>query len=224
MRAILWLGLTLATASSGWAPAVAQPRPAVADVAPFDEKIASAKAAMLADPHIAGARAHEAEKWAAGRPASPQRARQLATAVWLQGEAALRTTEWRSDLRSVVVAQGLLMYLRPDDVRGLFDRTAARFPAAGFVFDTAPRWFAELAKRGLLRVPQTGYAVPAMPWGMDIVERWRLERRPSVDRLRELHLPAGRGVALGLAYPALERVPLLGDVTMRVFEARLAAA
>jgi O-methyltransferase involved in polyketide biosynthesis len=123
----------------------------------------------------------------------------------------------------LLLAQGLLMYLRPDDVRGLFDRAAARFPAAGFVFDTAPRWFAELARRGLLRVPQTGYAAPPMPWGMDLIERWRLERRASVDRLRELHLPAGRGIALGVAYPVLERVPLLGEVTMRVFEARLAA-
>jgi hypothetical protein len=123
----------------------------------------------------------------------------------------------------LLLAQGLLMYLRPDDVRALFDRAAARFPAAGFVFDTAPRWFSELSKRGLLRVPQTGYVAPPMPWGMDPIERWRLERRPSIDHLRELHLPAGRGVALGAAYPLLERVPLLGDVTMRVFEARLAA-
>jgi O-methyltransferase involved in polyketide biosynthesis len=123
----------------------------------------------------------------------------------------------------LLLAQGLLMYLAPDAVRGLFDRAAARFPAAGFVFDTAPRWFAELAKRGLLRVPQTGYVAPPMPWGMDLIERWRLERRSSIDRLRELHLPAGRGVALGTVYPVLERVPVLGDVTMRVFEARLAA-
>jgi O-methyltransferase involved in polyketide biosynthesis len=123
----------------------------------------------------------------------------------------------------LLLAQGLHMDLRPDDVRAHFDRAAARFPAAGFVFDTAPRWFSELSKRGLLRVPQTGYVAPPMPWGMDPIERWRLERRPSIDHVRELHLPAGRGVALGAAYPLLERVPLLGDVTMRVFEARLAA-
>jgi O-methyltransferase involved in polyketide biosynthesis len=123
----------------------------------------------------------------------------------------------------LLLAQGLLMYLRPDDVHGLFDRMAARFPGAGFVFDTAPRWFAELSRRGLLRVPQTGYIAPPMPWAMDPLERWRLARRASIDRLRELHLPSGRGVALGVVYPVLERVPLLGDVTMRVFEARLAA-
>ncbi len=122
----------------------------------------------------------------------------------------------------LLTAQGLLMYLAPEEVRALLDRAAARFPAAAFVFDTAPRWFAELARRGLLRVPQTGYVAPAMPWGMDLVERWRLERRPSVDRLRELHLPPGRGVMLGAAYPLLERLPLIGEVTMRVFEARLA--
>jgi O-methyltransferase involved in polyketide biosynthesis len=123
----------------------------------------------------------------------------------------------------LLLAQGLLMYLAPDDVRGVFDRAAARYPGAGFVFDTAPRWFAELSRRGLLRVPQTGYVAPPMPWAMDPLERWRLGRRASIDRLRELHLPAGRGVALGAVYPLLERVPLLGDVTMRVFEARLAA-
>jgi O-methyltransferase involved in polyketide biosynthesis len=124
----------------------------------------------------------------------------------------------------LLLAQGLLMYLAPDDVRALFDRAAQRFPGAGFVFDTAPRWFSELAKRGLLRNPATGYVAPAMPWGMDAIERWRLERRASIARLRELHLPPGRGVALGVVHPLLQRVPLLGDVTMRVYEARLAAA
>jgi len=123
----------------------------------------------------------------------------------------------------LIIAQGLLMYLAPADVRALFDRAATRFPGAGFVFDTAPRWFAALSRRGLLRVPQSGYVAPPMPWGMDVLERRRLAQRRSIDRLRELHLPPGHGVALGAAYPLLERVPLLGDVTMRVFEARLAA-
>jgi len=123
----------------------------------------------------------------------------------------------------LLIAQGLLMYLQPGDVRALFDRVAGRFPGAGFAFDTAPRWFAELARRGLLRNPATGYVAPPMPWGMDVVERWRLARRPSIASLRELHLPPGRGLALGAAHPLLERVPLLGDVTMRIFDARLAA-
>jgi O-methyltransferase involved in polyketide biosynthesis len=123
----------------------------------------------------------------------------------------------------LIISQGLLMYLDPNDVRALFDRTAAAFPGAGFVFDTAPRWFSELAKRGLLRNPASGYVAPPMPWGMDLIERWRLERRDSIDHLRELHLPPGRGPLLGVAYPLVERVPVLGEVTMRIFEARLAA-
>jgi len=121
----------------------------------------------------------------------------------------------------LLLAQGVLMYLRPPDVHALFDRCAARFPGAALVFDTAPRWFAMLASRGLLRTP-SGYVAPPMPWGFDLLERRRLARRPGIARLRELRLPPGRGAALGLAYPLLDRAPLLGDVTMRVLEARFA--
>jgi O-methyltransferase involved in polyketide biosynthesis len=119
----------------------------------------------------------------------------------------------------LVTAQGLLMYLQPDDVRGLIDACADRFPGGAFVFDTAPRWFAELAKRGLLRTP-TGYVAPPMPWGMDLIERRRIARRPGVASVRELMLPRGRGRLFGLGYPVFERVPLLRDVSLTVLEAR----
>ena len=118
----------------------------------------------------------------------------------------------------LVTAQGLLMYLEPGEVRALIAACAARFPGAAMVFDTAPFWFAELARRGLLRTP--GYVAPPMPWGMDPLERRRIARLPGVRALRDLHLPRGRGPVFELAYPVFERLPLVGDLTMRVLEAR----
>ena len=118
----------------------------------------------------------------------------------------------------LITAQGLLMYLEPDAVRGLIDACAARFPGGAFVFDTAPRWFSELAKRGLLRTP--GYTAPSMPWGMDPLERRRIARRPGVASLRELRLPRGRGPVFGLGYPIFERLPLVHDLSLIVLEAR----
>lgn len=38
---------------------------------------------------------------------------------------ALRATPWRAEERSVVIAEGLLMYLEPDDVRRFFDAVVA---------------------------------------------------------------------------------------------------
>jgi len=118
----------------------------------------------------------------------------------------------------LITAQGLLMYLERRDVHALIAACAARFPGAAMVFDTAPLWFAQLARRGLLRTP--GYTAPPMPWGMDPLERRRIARLPGVRELRDLHLPRGRGPVFALGYPVLERLPLVRDLSMIVLEAR----
>lgn len=119
----------------------------------------------------------------------------------------------------LVTAQGLLMYLERAEVDALVDALARRFPGAAFVFDTAPRWFALLAQRGLLRTP-TGYVAPRMPWGWDALERRRfLRAHPGIAELRELPLPGGRGLE-GAALPLLSRVPLARDVSLVVLRAR----
>jgi O-methyltransferase involved in polyketide biosynthesis len=64
-----------------------------------------------------------------------------------------------------IVAQGLLMYLEPACVSGLFARIAHRFPSADMVFDTVPRWFSGLTLAGLNQTPH--YRLPAMPWGVN---------------------------------------------------------
>jgi O-methyltransferase involved in polyketide biosynthesis len=77
-----------------------------------------------------------------------------------------------------IVAQGLLMYLQPKVVRGLFTAIAARFPAAQIVFDVVPRWFSRLTLRGLNQTPQ--YRLPPMPWGIN---------RNEIDRTLRLWMP-----------------------------------
>ncbi|HEU4658022.1 MAG TPA: class I SAM-dependent methyltransferase [Capillimicrobium sp.] len=120
----------------------------------------------------------------------------------------------------LVTAQGLLMYLRREEVDGIVRACARRLPGATLVFDTAPRWFALLAQRGALRTP-AGYVAPPMPWGWDVVERLRFERaHPEIARLDELPLPVGRGVT-GLAIPLLSRLPLLREVSLVVVRAEL---
>ncbi len=64
-----------------------------------------------------------------------------------------------------IIAQGLLMYLPPTLVAGLFFAIAETFPGATMIFDTVPRWFSRLTLDGLQQTPH--YRLPPMPWGID---------------------------------------------------------
>jgi O-methyltransferase involved in polyketide biosynthesis len=68
--------------------------------------------------------------------------------------------------RVVVIAQGLLMYLPPSDVRALIARCARTFPGGVMAFDTVPRWFSAVMSSGKAKGPG-GYVAPPMPWGVD---------------------------------------------------------
>ena len=48
-----------------------------------------------------------------------------------------------------ITAEGLLMYLQPDDALGLIAECARRFPGGQMVFDLPPAWFATLVNRGM---------------------------------------------------------------------------
>jgi O-methyltransferase involved in polyketide biosynthesis len=93
-----------------------------------------------------------------------------------------------------VVAQGLLMYLEPEQVRLLFTSIADRFPGAEIVFDAVPRWFSQLTLLGLNQTPH--YRLPAMPWGIDRDELEPALRRwhPGVTDVAFLDYKAPRGL------------------------------
>ena len=66
-----------------------------------------------------------------------------------------------------VIAQGLLMYFQPSEVRRLVAAIVERFGHGEMFFDVLPRFFSSgLAKVGRAR----RYSVPEMPWGLDADE------------------------------------------------------
>lgn len=108
----------------------------------------------------------------------------------------------------LVVAQGLFMYLRPDEVRRTVAACAERFRGGGLVFDAVPHWFARATASGRVRSP-TGFRAPLMPWALDVDEQPALRRvHPNITGARDLLPPPGRGV-LGRLLPRVNLVPVL---------------
>ncbi|MBO8193574.1 class I SAM-dependent methyltransferase [Streptomyces oryzae] len=112
----------------------------------------------------------------------------------------------------LVTAQGLLMYLRPGEVRELIAGCAERFPGGALVFDAVPRWFSERTLRGQMRTAQ-GYQSPPMPWGLNAGELPKVSTaHPAITEVRELALPRGRGAYYGVVAPLLHRLPAVRNL------------
>ncbi|MFD5916723.1 class I SAM-dependent methyltransferase [Kitasatospora sp. NPDC058201] len=109
----------------------------------------------------------------------------------------------------LITAQGLLMYLRPAQVRALIAGCAERFPGGSLVLDAVPRWFGRLTLSG--RVRTRGYEAPPMPWAMDAGERAKLRSAgPAVAAVRDVRPTGGRGL-VGALLPLALAVPPLAD-------------
>jgi O-methyltransferase involved in polyketide biosynthesis len=126
------------------------------------------------------------------------------------------------DAPVLVTAQGLLMYLRPEDVHGLAERCAERFRGGALVFDAVPRWLVERSRRGGLRT-EAGYVPPAWSWGLDHGEENRLRTLRHVAALDVLHPPRGRGLAHGWVLPVAARVPPVRRRLLSILVARFAS-
>ncbi|MFC9328572.1 class I SAM-dependent methyltransferase [Kitasatospora sp. NPDC057015] len=107
----------------------------------------------------------------------------------------------------LITAQGLLMYLRPPEVRDLIAGCAERFPGGSLVLDAVPRWFGRLTLNGKVRT--RGYQAPPMPWAMDAGERDKLRTAgPAVAAVRDVRPTGGRGLVGALLPFALTVPPL----------------
>ncbi|MFF1871437.1 class I SAM-dependent methyltransferase [Streptomyces sp. CB03911] len=107
----------------------------------------------------------------------------------------------------LITAQGLLMYLRPGEVRELIAGCAERFPGGTLVLDAVPRWFGRLTLSGRMRT--RNYQAPPMPWAMDADERSKLRTASAaVVAVRDVWPVGGRGL-LGALLPLALRVPPL---------------
>ncbi|MCP2340734.1 class I SAM-dependent methyltransferase [Actinomadura rupiterrae] len=115
----------------------------------------------------------------------------------------------------LVTAQGLLMYLRPPEVRGLIAACADRFPGGRMLFDTMPRALAARSLKGLMRTAD--YTAPPWHWAMDAGEYPKIATAsPKITAVRALPYPAGRG-AFRLA-PWSHRIPLVRDLRLTIIE------
>lgn len=107
-----------------------------------------------------------------------------------------------------ITAEGLLMYLQPDDALRLIGACAARFPGGQMMFDSIPHWFSRRTIKGF-RLSRR-YVVPPMPFALTADEAVALRGRvPGVREARDIRLAGGRGLYRLSAWPPLDRVGVL---------------
>jgi O-methyltransferase involved in polyketide biosynthesis len=110
-----------------------------------------------------------------------------------------------------ITAEGLLMYLQPDDALGLIAECARRFPGGQMMFDLPPSWFAALARRGMRT--SLRYRVPPMPFGISVSGAANLVNTvPGIRAVHDLPMPAGRGKVFNALMWTAQRIALLDSI------------
>ena len=103
-----------------------------------------------------------------------------------------------------ITAEGLMMYLEPDDAIGLIRDCAARFPGGRMMFDSIPPFFSRRTLKGLRLSDR--YTTPRMPFAMTPGEGLALPGAvPGVRNARDIKLPSGRGMFKLFAWPLFDR-------------------
>lgn len=103
-----------------------------------------------------------------------------------------------------ITAEGLLMYLAPDDALGLIRDCAQRFPGGALMFDSIPPWLSRRTLGGMKL--SNRYVTPPMPFALTADEALALAGRiPGVAAARDVALPPGRGVFTLTTSPRLDR-------------------
>jgi O-methyltransferase involved in polyketide biosynthesis len=110
-----------------------------------------------------------------------------------------------------VTAEGLLMYLEPDDALALITECANRFPGGQMIFDLPPAWFAAWTRWGMRT--SLRYRVPPMPFSLSVSQGANLVNTvPGIRAVHDLPLPAGRGKVSNTLMWAAQRIPLFDSV------------
>jgi O-methyltransferase involved in polyketide biosynthesis len=111
-----------------------------------------------------------------------------------------------------ITAEGLLMYLQPEQAHDLIAQCAKRFPGGQMIFDLPPAWFSRLSRWGGLR-PTLRYKMPPMPFSRSAARAADLVNMvPEIRSARALQMPPGRGVAFNVALSIICRAPLLDSL------------
>lgn len=110
-----------------------------------------------------------------------------------------------------ITAEGLMMYLQPDEAVSLIAACANRFPGAQMMFDLPPAGLAALHRRGVRT--SLRYRVPPMPFTLSVAEAARLVNTvPGIRAVHDVPYPEGRGNVLNTLIWTAQRIPLLDPV------------
>lgn len=100
-----------------------------------------------------------------------------------------------------ITAEGLLMYLQPDEAMGLIQQCARRFPGAQMIFDLPPVLVKKFAPKGLRS--SSRYRVPPMPFSLSASQLADLATTvPGIRAVHDLPMPKGRGFVFRTLFPA----------------------
>ena len=100
-----------------------------------------------------------------------------------------------------ITAEGLLMYLQPDEAMGLITECAKRFRGGQMIFDLPPTLVKKVAPKGVRSSKQ--YRVPPMPFSLSAKQLADLaETVPGIRAVHDLPMPAGRGFLFEKVFPA----------------------
>ena len=100
-----------------------------------------------------------------------------------------------------ITAEGLLMYLQPDEAMSLITECAGRFPGGQMIFDLPPVLVKKFAKKGLKSSKE--YRVPPMPFSLSANQLADLANTvPGIRAVHDLPMPEGRGLMFKKLFPA----------------------
>ncbi len=99
-----------------------------------------------------------------------------------------------------ITAEGLLMYLQPDQSMGLIAECAKRFPGGQMFFDLPPTIIKKVAPNGIRA--SKNYRVPPMPFSLSINELSALVgTMPGLAAVHDIPMPKGRGFIFNMVFP-----------------------
>ncbi|MCG7610959.1 class I SAM-dependent methyltransferase [Mycobacterium sp. CnD-18-1] len=100
-----------------------------------------------------------------------------------------------------ITAEGLLMYLQPEEALDLIAECAKRFPGGQMVFDLPPVLVKKFAPKGMRS--SRHYRVPPMPFSLSPAQLATLaDTVPGITAVHDLPMPNGRGWFFGTVFPA----------------------
>ncbi len=103
-----------------------------------------------------------------------------------------------------ITAEGLLMYLQPDESMDLIRQCAKRFPGGQMFFDLPPTIVKRVAPNGIRASRQ--YRVPPMPFSLSINQlRALVGAVPGLKAVHDVPMPRGRGFMFKTLFPAIWR-------------------